>query len=384
MKKYYTLTVSILSPMHIASGKTISKLEYVYSAESQTINIIDKLKLSRFLTERKLMEVFLDRLRSDDLTFSLTSFFNEKAITENEYKELAAYSYKNENVSVEPSQMAISEFIKDAYGCPYIPGSSLKGAIRNAIAYDEIMDNIGRYSRSAENIKAKLNDNKALSAIEKDINARIFHTLNRKQIKDKETGNYVADKKSILNDCMAGLYISDSRPLSQEDLILCEKTDLDIEGDTHSINILRECLRPDTKAVFDVVIDTSLCPFDADRISESLKYLYKDYDHVFRSRFIDEEEETVHIPQKDNSSEYIYLGGGTGFPLKTVMYALYKDEEEAARIISLILDKSFKSAEHKVFTAEEGISPKVLKCARFQNRLYEMGRCSVNFKEKKV
>ena len=31
MKKYYTLTVKTLAPVHIASGKKINKLEYVYS-----------------------------------------------------------------------------------------------------------------------------------------------------------------------------------------------------------------------------------------------------------------------------------------------------------------------------------------------------------------
>ena len=63
---------------------------------------------------------------------------------------------------------------------------------------------------------------------------------------------------------------------------------------------------------------------------------------------------------------------------------LFEDSEEAAEIISKMLDKSFSSADHKRFTIKEGISPKVLKCTKYQNKLYEMGRCEISFKEKKI
>ena len=382
MKKYYTLTVKTLAPVHIASGKKINKLEYVYSKDSKTVYVMDMIKFSGFLVKRKLTDVFINRIQSGDKTFSLASFLNEKAVTENEYKQFAAYSYKNDNVSVSPNQMEIQEFVKDAYGCPYIPGSSIKGALRTSIAYDEIMNHHGKYSKISRNIVSDFNDNKRLNSYENELKTNIFHTLKRKT--KRKDGEEIVDKNDILNDCMAGLLISDSRPIPQESLILGEKTDLQIDGDTHTINILRECIRPETEIVFDVAIDDELCKFSAENISDSLKYFYEDYNNVFRSIFIDEARGTVYEPEKAPYSEYIYLGGGTGFPLKSVMYSLFEDSEEAAEIISKMLDKSFSSADHKRFTIKEGISPKVLKCTKYQNKLYEMGRCEISFKEKKI
>ncbi|HQM01459.1 MAG TPA: type III-A CRISPR-associated RAMP protein Csm5 [Ruminococcus flavefaciens] len=379
MKKYYTLTVKTLAPVHIASGKKINKLEYVYSKDSKTVYVMDMIKFSGFLVKRKLTDVFINRIQSGDKTFSLASFLNEKAITENEYKQFAAYSYKNDNVSVSPNQMEIQEFVKDAYGFPYIPGSSIKGALRTAIAYDEIMAHHEKYLQISRNIASNFNNNKRLNT---DLETKIFHTLKRK--KKKENGKEIVLQKDILNDCMAGFLISDSRPVPKESLILGEKTDLQINGDTHTINILRECIRPETEIVFDVAIDDELCKFSAENISDSLKYFYEDYNNVFRSIFIDEARDTVYEPEKASYSEYIYLGGGTGFPLKSVMYSLFEDSEEAAEIISKMLDKSFSSADHKRFTIKEGISPKVLKCTRYQDKLYEMGRCEISFKEKKL
>jgi len=382
MKKYYTLTVKTLAPVHIASGKKINKLEYVYSKDSKTVYVMDMIKFSGFLVKRKLTDVFINRIQSGDKTFSLASFLNEKAVTENEYKQFAAYSYKNDNVSVSPNQMEIQEFVKDAYGCPYIPGSSIKGALRTSIAYDEIMNHHGKYSKISRNIVSDFNDNKRLNSYENELKTNIFHTLKRKT--KRKDGEEIVDKNDILNDCMAGLLISDSRPIPQESLILGEKTDLQIDGDTHTINILRECIRPETEIVFDVAIDDELCKFSAENISDSLKYFYEDYNNVFRSIFIDEARVAVYEPEKAPYSEYIYLGGGTGFPLKSVMYSLFEDSEEAAEIISKMLDKSFSSADHKRFTIKEGISPKVLKCTKYQNKLYEMGRCEISFKEKKI
>lgn len=343
---------------------------------------MDMIKFSGFLVKRKLTDVFINRIQSGDKTFSLASFLNEKAVTENDYKQFAAYSYKNDNVSVLPNQMEIQEFVKDAYGCPYIPGSSIKGALRTSIAYDEIMNHHGKYSKISRNIASDFNDNKRLNSYENELETKIFHTLKRK--KKKENGKEIVLHKDILNDCMAGFLISDSRPIPQESLILGEKTDLQIDGDIHTINILRECIRPETEIVFDVAIDDELCIFSAENISDSLKYFYEDYNNVFRSIFIDEARGTVYEPEKAPYSEYIYLGGGTGFPLKSVMYSLFEDSEEAAEIISKMLDKSFSSADHKGFTIKEGISPKVLKCTKYQNKLYEMGRCEISFKEKKI
>lgn len=383
MKKCYTLTIKTLSPVHIASGNTINKLEYVYSKESKTVYIMDMIKLSDFLMKRKLMDVFIDRVQSGDKLFSLSSFFSDKVISESEYKQYSAYSYKNDNISVTPNQMEISGFVKDAYGCPYIPGSSIKGALRTAIAYEQIMDKNEDFSDFSARVASDIKSNKSINEYERELNEKVFHTLKRKTKFNSNTNKNEPVTKDILNDCMSGLLISDSKPILPENLVLCQKTDLQIDGVTHSINILRECIKPGTDIVFDIIIDTDLCPFSIEKIMGSLRRFYEDYDYVFRSIFIKEANGKVYEPQKEKTSEYIYLGGGVGFPTKTVIFSLYKDEVKAAELVSLLLEKNFRSANHIGFTRKEKISPKVLKCTMYQNKLHEMGLCEIHFKEKK-
>ena len=50
---------------------------------------------------------------------------------------------------------------------------------------------------------------------------------------------------------MAGLRISDSKPISADCLILCRKKDKMPNGTVKELNILRECIRPGTKLEFD-------------------------------------------------------------------------------------------------------------------------------------
>jgi len=384
MRKYYTLTVKALAPVHIASGSAINKLEYVYSKETRTVYVMDMVKLSSFLVKSGLMEEFIGNISDGEKTFSLTSFFLEKEIPESEYGRYAAYGYLNDNVSASPSQMKISGAMKDAYGCPYVPGTSIKGALRTAIAYRSIAEGITDTSDVAERIASEIMKGGRLGFHERDLNTEIFHTLTRKTRYNRDTRQAEPVRKDILNDCMAGLYVSDSRPVSPESLILCEKNDLQLDGDSHTVNILRECIRPGTEITADVVTDTDLFPYTADDIAESLECFYKGYDSVFRGAFIKEADGKVFEPQKEEGESYLYLGGGTGLPLKSLMYAVYKDNEEAAELISCILENRFRDAGHKRFTRANRISPKVLKCTKYHNRLYEMGRCSVSLREKNI
>lgn len=384
MRKYYTLTVKTLAPVHIASGSTINKLEYVYSKETRTVYVMDMVKLSSFLTKSGLMEQFIESISSGDKKFSLTTFFSEKEIPESEYSRYAVYSYLNDNISASPSQMKISGAMKDAYGCPYVPGSSLKGVLRTAIAYRSIAEGRTDTSEAAEKIAADIVKGERLGFHERGLNTEIFHTLTRKTRYNRDTRIAEPVKKDILNDCMAGLYVSDSRPLTPESLILCEKTDLQLDGGSHTVNILRECIRPETEMTADVVIDTDLCAFTAEDMAESLECFYAGYDRTFRSTFISAAKVKVYEPEKEEGESYLYLGGGTGLPLKSLMYAIYKDKEEASELISLILENRFRAAGHKRFTMANRISPKVLKCTKYHSRLYEMGRCSLSLREKKI
>ena len=382
--KYYTWILRTLSPVHIGCGHTLTKLDYAYSASSRRIYVMQPQLLFQALLKRNLLEDFEKCIRSGDQQFSLTNFFRKANILEEEYADWVQYSYPVQNVSIGSGQAGIHAFVKDPYGCPYIPGSGIKGALRTAIAYAEIYNHQESFRDIADHVESELKfkNPKGKEQLSAKAEQRIFHTLKRKE--NNRAKNEHDRWKDIVNDCMAGLRISDSTPLMPDTLVLCEKNDLDIDGEDHSINLLRECLKPGTELQFDVTVDEKLFPWDMDAVMAHLKVAFDDYDYLFRSVFINNAKDTFHLPEETAEGEYLYLGGGTGYLNKTFLYALYEDEKEAAELVSLLLDKSFPKHRHRSFTAQEGLSPRVFKCTRYNEQLYEMGLCQLEIKEKKL
>ena len=388
MKHYYTLTVRTLSPVHIGCGEMITKIDYCYDKNSRQVYVMHPQRLFKGLQSKGFLTAFEQKIMKADKMFSLTRFFADQSITESEYSAWAEYSYPVNNVSIENGQNGIFSFVKDPYGCPYIPGSSLKGTLRTALAYSTIMSDRKRFQHIADDVRSEIKPSHGkrpkLNEPESMLNQNIFYTLKRKSKKDKNRETVYTD---ILNDCMAGLLISDSKPLSAESLCLCQKIDVDYDGEAHSINLLRECIAPETEILFDVAIDDKLCPFSINDILAALQSQFDDYDYVFRAHYFDAVKDTIHSPVQGEET-WLYLGGGTGFPIKTVMYALYENETDAADLTAAMLDNFFpshnrkKGPGHVPFTEQTGYSPKVWKCTRLHEQLYEMGLCSIKMEEK--
>ena len=373
--RYYTWTVETLSPVHIGCETKLSKLDYVYDADQGLVYVMDQRELFRGLSACGLLEDYEMRIANGETTFSLTKFLRGAGIGTEDYAAWAQYSYPVDNVSIDPGQFEIVAFVKDAYGCPYIPGSGLKGAIRTLLASDVIRQESGRFQRTTAALKAwmkeKCPDLKDLRSGRTE--QEIFCKLKRDEKK----------WYAVVNDCMTGLKISDSHPLDSDALTLCQKIDLAYEGETHSINILRECLKPGTRITFDVTVDETQFPWDMDSILDALDHGFDDYDALFRGRYVEKARDTFHLPQAPGEGAYLYLGGGTGFLHKTYLTSFFADDLDAAEITSIVLDKMFKTPKHRRFTENTGYSPKVLKCTRYHEQLYEMGLCRLIMKEKK-
>lgn len=129
---------------------------------------------------------------------------------------------------------------------------------------------------------------------------------------------------------MAGFIVSDSEPLSVEDLTLAQKVDVHVKKGAKNLPSVRECLKPGTDIVFTVTIDTSICPYTKQDIIESINYFDDNYNKYFVEPF--------------TAVEYIgdgsvFLGGGSGYASKTAVYPLYdgEDSEQTVRIVQQIM-----------------------------------------------
>lgn len=138
----YDLRLTTLSPIHIGSGKSYSCCEFVPAkakSKGQIVKIIKRVNLTNYYSS-------LSDDRKDTFLASLTnSNFELKQFDKKIKKDFVRYQcIDNSRVDFINE---VQEHIKTSDKL-YIPGSSIKGAIRTAIFYDllteEDMDKIGR------------------------------------------------------------------------------------------------------------------------------------------------------------------------------------------------------------------------------------------------
>jgi CRISPR-associated protein Csm5 len=160
--KSYTLSLTGLSPLFIGSGDTYSQLDYVY--HNNKIHIIDFDKL----LEQIPIEVI------DDLTNEISENFKNN-IWEGDIKNFLAKYHFNWQESVEKTyeimssigRNEIQQFIKTGERI-YIPGSSLKGAMRTALLFHILETHPQKKERLAGNINRYFKDRKVRELIQDD------------------------------------------------------------------------------------------------------------------------------------------------------------------------------------------------------------------------
>ena len=361
--KRYKIQMEILTPVFIGAGSELTKKEYIYDKENKYVWIPDKQHLIRDIYKRKLENKFEEYMLSQNEP--LLNWMESVGYKEKEIQKLCSYSMDCsqalENLN---HPIAIQEFVKDAYGMPYIPGSSLKGAIRTALLGTKILDNPRQY----QSLKKEVIDcnpvmengkpNKKYLVLQgKKAEVVAFHTI---RATDK--------KEDAKNDELKGIHISDSKPLKLQDLILCQKIDLSMEQHKNALNILRESLRPKTVVEFELTIDTSVSKLKKEDIERALQNTWNFYRNAYVKKFMP-------ISEKDKGN--LYLGGGCGFGTKTVIYELL-EERQRVRIVSQLMDIKFKKHRQDV---RKGVSPRRLKCTNYKGAICEMGKCFVKIEE---
>lgn len=121
----YKVRVELLSPLHIGSGRADLVYDYDFVMEGDRILVMDIDKVLEAVPEGALRqpgEPTISRL--------LRSPQQRGACV--------AYSLRFRGAGP-PSPQSLREYIKDGFGRPYLPGSSLKGAIRTALAWAQYL-----------------------------------------------------------------------------------------------------------------------------------------------------------------------------------------------------------------------------------------------------
>ncbi|MBT8895028.1 type III-A CRISPR-associated RAMP protein Csm5 [Lactobacillus delbrueckii subsp. bulgaricus] len=347
MKQYreFEFKLRTLAPVFIGSGETYKQREYIYENDAYYFPNFVTLyrKLSSNQRQQEAFENYLMSSRRQEKNMRLGEFLRKINFTD---RDLGGYSIKATGVEVEnngdPDRLnEIAKFIKDPQGRPYIPGTSLKGAIRTIL--------INTRFKGVEKIPWGGSDD-------------IFHDIR----------------------------VSDSEPLKLSSLVITKKWDYNTRKDgPNPLPLTRECLKPYTKVIFTITTVGDEAAEIISGLSKAADEFYKRYEE----RFLKD------LDPKYRQSGYnhpIYLGGGSGLwtkanydrinieqirsrtPRKMKMtgngvFKLTKAKRQSYRlkIKGVIEERELVGKNGGAADTKDGIG------------FYEMGKCCFTIKEKK-
>ena len=366
MKNYlknYKATLTVNGPVFIGSGREITKKEYLLLDGGNEIGVLDMPAFYEFLTHKHLQRQF-DDFMLNDARSDLRHWLMEHRIAIAEVRKFFKYVLETGELQM-VRKTQVMEFVKDPFGCPYVPGSSLKGMLRTILLTEDILSNPDDFSSDIRDLRSKIPQrnrknlylNREIKRIEDDA----FHTLNRKMSKHGDA----------VNDALSGLIVSDSEPLDISSLVLCQKYDRNPAGIEKPLPLMRECLKPGTRVCVDITIDESKLSLNDQKIMESVNDFIQIYNEYFLSKFRD---------IKPAPSDTVYLGGGVGFVTKTIIYPAFG--KDSPGIIADIFNNTKVPANHNHADDRRlGVSPHIVKCTRYMGKSVQMGPCTLSITE---
>ncbi len=217
----YDVTVSLLTPMHIGTGRDLlNRYDYAIH-QGKTWRINEDALLDAILTDDPRQASQLAKTPPADL------------LTPGDYREDSGYfRYVMQGAPRSTAEGAqLKEQIKDPYDRPYLPGSSLKGALRTAIAW---------YAWGAAKLRPET------------------QRLGRSRQWAGQEYERILLGKNPNHDLLRVLQVSDSQPLDARALMVLNARVLNRGGKMDGAPIEMEAIRPDTAFRLTMKLDTVL------------------------------------------------------------------------------------------------------------------------------
>lgn len=360
--KHYHCVLHTAGPVFVGSGRELSKKEYMFLPDGK-IGVMSIEKLY-FLIRKKHLEMAFEDFMTHQSRTDLKHWLMEHKISLEESKRCMKYVIDSgDTVLQRGTKTAIMEMVRDAYGMPYIPGSSIKGMFRTILLSSSILGKPGEFARNKQELlmagkQDRVNKNRYLLPEVKKVEQRQFCTLEREGTKTEDA----------VNDIMSGFIVSDSEPLRNEDLVLCQKVEKHMDGNEKRLNLLRECICPQKEIHFELTIDEQICRLTWEQLEQAASDFAESYNDCFLSSFSGGDR---------LRNGQVYLGGGAGFVSKTIVYPLF-GKKEGVLFARDVFDKTKVPREHKHYKdVQWNVSPHILKCTRYQGTLYQMGLCNL-------
>ena len=359
----YPCRLTALGPVFIGKGSELSKKEYLFLDGRKTAGVVDIEKLYGAAVRNGLGKHFETYMMDPRDKRNLGQWVREEGLSGQEVRSCLKYAVDSGDTVIQRgTPVQIVECIKDPYGLPYIPGSSIKGMLRTILLAGRILKDPGKFDRDREQVLKTVRNTYGnvkrtfLQAERRSVEQNGFYSLNRNERR----------REDAVNDELSGMIVSDSRPLKLKDLVLCQKVEYHRDGAEKRLNLLRECIRPGTTVEFTITIEKDICSVGKEEILRGIEAFNQVYYDCFLRAF-----RTADRPLPGQ----VYLGGGTGFASKTVIYPLLGRIDGLDTVIDIFRNTGVPATHKHEKDRQYGVSPHILKCTRFDGQLMEMGKC---------
>ena len=362
----YKMKLEVLTPLHIGGADYKSKLdkkEYVFDKENGTLTLIDSEKFISFLIKKNLFDEYIFYIKKNlnlkkneqDKNIKLIDFLKSKDIYKNieEFRKKAPIKL---DMNIEKMN-DIKLMLRNLQGKPYIPGTSIKGALINLLLADYIIKNREKFSKEKRIIlsESKKADDSSIRSLKNEIK-KIVNQIEKSIIfgnnedleKSKRFGISVSDSYSYTN----------TRTNFYQDIDEKRANKLG-EEKTKLMPVAREYIMANSIFDFDITLDIDLM--------QKSKFKIKNMDDLISSiesamSYLIDVLEDKDSPRTEN----LVLGANTGFLQKTIVYTLFEDEKERLEVIKKLLHtkKGDKIKDH----LNDKFAPRVLNRIKINNK----------------
>lgn len=338
------MKLEVLTPLHIGGADYKSKLdkkEYIFDKDKKTLTLIDNEKFIAFLIKKNLFEKYIAYIENNvnakvmiqNRNINLFNFLKanniDKDIQDFRKKAPIKLDMNIENMN------DIKLMLRDVQGKPYIPGTSIKGALINLLLVDYIIKNREKFSKEKRIILSeckKTNDDRSIRGLKNDI---------KKIVNQIEKSIIYSDNKSLEKSKKFGILVSDSYSYSNTKTNFYQdidekRTNKPGEDKSRPMPVAREYIIANSIFDFDITLDIDLL--------EESKLKIKNIDDLIDS-IENAMSYLINVLEDKNSprTENLVLGANTGFLQKTIVYALFEDEKERLEVVKKLLHKNQKN-----------------------------------------
>ena len=394
IRQNYELTC--IGPIHTGSGETLKAFEYLYNSETQEAAFLSQRAWIALLDRHDLVDPFITYIGKGSRIENLRTWLLAQGVTEAEMNSVATRRAKADTLT-DDEKDTLNDIICQttlADGQPYIPGSTIKGALRTGILYHQITREPKRYRSVFQKCQDVLGSDRKISwkkgefrKIALQLETDLLHTLH--------LGG--GGRRNATASALRGLRVSDAVCAADEmDTVILRKLDATTgmkKGPGEStVSLFRECIPAGRRLTFSITADTAMLKTlgiqSLDEIFAMLRAYTVDglrrQEKIFGTGYAQRFAEAKHADA--------LLGGGTGFLSKTLIYCLAGSDREAQRFVADFLDQAFiakkfvyengrrwkqRGPAHEHRTFDRAISPRTLKLARMDTQDWLMGLCSI-------